>query len=48
MLKKLCVIKLTEHGNMENHLVEMENLMDQLASMESHWLNINFVHSTIS
>lgn len=33
MLKKLCVTKLTEHGNMENHLVETKNLMDQLAPL---------------
>src|SRR6218665_2203655 len=33
LLKRLCGLKLTEHGNMENHLAEMQNLIDQLASL---------------
>src|SRR6218665_2077187 len=33
LLKRLCGLKLTEHGDMENHLAEMQNLIDQLASL---------------
>src|SRR6218665_3338780 len=33
LLKRLCRLKLTEHGDMENHLAEMQNLIDQLASL---------------
>jgi hypothetical protein len=33
LLKKLCGLKLTEHGDMENHLAEMQNLIDQLSSL---------------
>jgi len=33
LLRKLCALKLTEHGDMENHLAEMENLIDQLTSL---------------
>jgi hypothetical protein len=32
LLRKLCALKLTEHGDMQNHLAEMENLIDQLTS----------------
>lgn len=33
LLKKLCNLKLAEDGDMENHLSEMENLIDQLSSL---------------
>src|SRR6218665_3453896 len=33
LLKRLRGLKLTEHGDMENHLAEMQNLIDQLASL---------------
>src|SRR6218665_1916915 len=33
LLKRLCGLKLTERGDMENHLAEMQNLIDQLASL---------------
>src|SRR6218665_3857779 len=34
LLKRLCGLKLTEHAcDMENHLAEMQNLIDQLASL---------------
>src|SRR3984885_14576424 len=33
LLKKLCALRLTEHGDMANHLAEMENVTDQLTSL---------------
>ena len=33
LLKKLCGLKLTETGNMEQHLAKMEDLIDQLSSL---------------
>src|SRR6218665_3567628 len=33
LVKRLCGLKLTERGDMENHLAEMQNLIDQLASL---------------
>src|SRR6218665_27532 len=33
LLKRLCGLKLTEHGDMENHIAKMQNLIDQLASL---------------
>lgn len=33
LLRKLCALKLSENGNMENHLQQMEDTIDQLASL---------------
>ena len=33
LLKKLCGLKLTDCGNMESHLAQMEDLIDQLSSL---------------
>src|ERR1700733_9667699 len=33
LLRKICALKLTEFGDMENHLAEMQNLIDQLTSL---------------
>jgi len=33
LLKKLCSLKLTENGDMETHLAQMENLIDQLSAL---------------
>jgi transposase InsO family protein len=33
LLRKLCALKLTETGNMEDHLAHMEDLIDQLSSL---------------
>ena len=33
LLKRLCKAKLTEHGDVENHLAEMQNLINELASL---------------
>lgn len=33
LLKRLCTLKLTEGGNMETHLTQMDDLIDQLSSL---------------
>ena len=33
LLKKICGLRLTESGNMETHLAQMEGLIDQLSSL---------------
>ena len=33
LLKKLCGLKLTDGGNMESHIAQMEDLIDQLSSL---------------
>jgi hypothetical protein len=36
LLKRLCTLKLAEDGNMECHLAQMDDLIDQLASLGKH------------
>ena len=33
LLRKLCALKLAETGDMESHLAQMEDLIDQLSSL---------------
>ena len=33
LLKKICGLRLIENGNMETHLAQMEDLIDQLSSL---------------